>query len=258
MNAEGELILAHLQQVEDERRRRSADPALAARVEALKAYQQARFRLTYADLLADARYGGAARFFLEELYGPGDFSERDAQFVRIVPALVKLFPEEVVHTVAALAVLHALSERFDTRMALALALPGIEPRAYVQAWQAAGDNEGRRAQIRLVVDVGASLDRLTRKPLLRQSLRLMRGPARAAGLAALQAFLERGFDTFGHMKGAGGFLQTVAQREGQLCERLFAPDASDAAARLASSPGTPGAAGGSDPLEQLPRPPAVG
>ena len=37
-------------------------------------------------LQGDARYAGAARFFLDELYGPGDFSQRDAQFARVVPA----------------------------------------------------------------------------------------------------------------------------------------------------------------------------
>ena len=60
---------------------------------------------------------GAARFFLDDLYGPRDFSERDAQFARIVPALVRLFPHEIVGTVQALAALHALSERLDSAMA---------------------------------------------------------------------------------------------------------------------------------------------
>ena len=39
-------------------------------------------------------------------------------------------------------------------------------------------------------------------PLLRNALRLMRGPARAAGLAELQHTLESGFDIFKAMKGA--------------------------------------------------------
>ena len=46
---------------------------------------------------------------LDELYGPQDFSDRDAQFARVVPALVRLFPQELVETVAVLARLHALS-----------------------------------------------------------------------------------------------------------------------------------------------------
>jgi hypothetical protein len=70
--------------------------------------------------------------------------------------------------------------------------------------------------------VGSALDRYTRNPLLRHSLRLMRGPASAAGLGALQHFLETGFDTFREMRGAAYFLDTVAQRERRLAAQLFA------------------------------------
>jgi hypothetical protein len=225
MNPVGSTILTHLQSVEAERGVRAQDPALAERVQTIKAYQQARFSRGYADLLQDGRYREAARFFLEELYGPGDFSDRDAQFARIVPALVRLFPHEIVETVAHLAGLHALSERLDTEMGRHVADTRIDATAYVRAWQATGQPEARAEQIRLTVEVGRALDRYTRNPVLRHSLRLMRSPARAAGLSALQAFLERGFDTFRSMRGAEGFLSTVAAREEALRQRLFAADA---------------------------------
>ena len=117
MNKRGELILQHLGAVRVERAARAADAALAERVLHVKRYQQSRFALTYADLLGHPRYAGASRFFLDDLYGPGDFSQRDAQFARIVPALARLFPNEVVVTVEALTALHALSEQFDSEMA---------------------------------------------------------------------------------------------------------------------------------------------
>ena len=92
MAANSTSILSQLDIVARERASRATDPALAASVEAVKAYQQRRFAATYSDLLHSPRYAGAARFFLDELYGPRDFSERDAQFARVVPALVRLFP----------------------------------------------------------------------------------------------------------------------------------------------------------------------
>ena len=55
--------------------------------------------------------------------------------------------------------------------------------------------------------------------LLRGTLRMMRGPAAAAGLAELQHFLEQGFDTFKSMKGAQHFLGTVRQREEDLAAK---------------------------------------
>jgi hypothetical protein len=219
-----ESLLKELRAVDAERARRATDPALEARVQALKAWQQNRFARTYADLLANPRYEPATRFFLHELYGPGDYRQRDAQFARVIPTLTRLFPDEVIDTVAKLAQLHALSERLDTRMAEHLASPDISADDYVAAWRACGEPAARQRQVALTMAVGESLDKLTRKPLLRQTLRLMRGPAQMAGLGALQTFLESGFDTFKAMRGAGEFLSTVRHREDTLAQALFHGD----------------------------------
>lgn len=221
-------ILAHLHAVDAERRQRAAEPGLDAKATALKDFQQRRFSHTYPDLLASSRYGAAARFFLDELYGPRDYTLRDTQFAKVVPALVRLFPHEIVETVMHLAQLHALSEALDTAMARHLDRPAVEPKDYLRAWQQVGRPEDRRAQIALTLDVAGRLDRLTRKALLRTSLHLMRTPARAAGLGELQLFLETGFDTFRAMNGAQEFLAIVAAREEELAAALFAADLHDA------------------------------
>src|SRR5438270_5301061 len=228
MSSESDSILDCLRAVEAERRRRAGSPGLAARVTTLKAYQQRRFAHTYDDLLKTTRYGPAARFFLEDLYGPSDFSERDAQFARVVPGLMRVFPQEIVATVHTLAQLHALSEALDTDTASHLADGPADARSYVRAWQATGRPEDRERQIRLTLAVGESLDRLTRSPLLRQTLRMMRAPARAAGLGELQRFLETGFDTFKAMGGARDFLAAIGTRERALMRALFDATPDDA------------------------------
>ena len=214
-------ILAHLMAVDAERQRRCQDAGLAHKVNALKAWQQARFAATHEDLLRDARYGPAARFFLDDLYGPQDFAQRDAQFARIVPALVRLFPAEVVATVEALAGLHALSESLDSQMAIHLADGPIDAGGYGVCWRSTGCREQRFAQLDMALGLGRRLEKLVRKPLLRHSLRLMRSPARAAGLEALQNFLERGFDAFATMGRADHFLAQIEARERQLMTQLF-------------------------------------
>ena len=218
-------MLALLQQVDAERAVRLAEPGLDQLVQLLKRYQQIRFSNTYADLLKMPRYERATRFFLQELYGPGDYSRRDAQFARVVPALVRIFPAEVVATVGRLARLHAISERLDTRMAQALGVLVLDRASYTAAWQACGAPDQRQLQIDLTVAVGESLEQLTKKPFLRQALRMMRGPATAAGMSELQVFLESGFDTFRAMGGAAAFLQMVRSREEALAAALFAADA---------------------------------
>jgi hypothetical protein len=230
--ADSILKLLHLVQLQ--RQQRASSAGLQAQVSAIKAYQQRRFSHTYSDLLNSPRYGGASHFFLNELYGPQDFAERDTQFARVVPALVKLFPKDIVETVQLLAELHALSESLDTDMGRALTngpeQAKVEAGSYVNAWQTVGRASDRELQIALTVRLAQALDRLTHKPLLRHSLRMMRGPARAAGLESLHALLECGFDTFHAMNGAQDFLATVSERERVLAAALFAADLSAGAA----------------------------
>ena len=221
MPVDSPFILSHLSAVDAERQARLSTPDLDACVADVKKYQQLRFCHTYADMLESKRYGAASRFFLDELYGPTDFTQRDRQFARVVPVLVKLFPQEIVDTVGALAALHALSEMLDTQMGLHLASRPVNRVSYVRAWQATGRAGEREEQIRLTLSVAGQLDRLTRNLLIRNSLQLMRRPARAAGLADLQQFLERGFATFRAMKGAAEFIGTIQLRETRLAAALF-------------------------------------
>ena len=222
MSTPANAILGHLRTVAAERERRDASPELAVKVLALKRYQQNRFAKTYADLLVSPRYGQASHFFLEELYGPRDFSQRDAQFARVVPAIVRLFSDDIVGTVKTLAELHALSETLDSETASHLARSDVDAHTYIAAWQATGRAPDREHQIGLTLAVGESLEALTRNPLVRHSLRMMRGPARAAGLGDLQNFLETGFDAFKAMRGAREYLADIGQRERELARALFA------------------------------------
>ena len=216
-------LAASLAQVTREREMRACDDALQASVDAVKTYQQQRFLHTYADLSAMPRYERAVRFFVTDLYGPMDFTRRDAEFARVAPGIVRLFPRELSKTVADIAFLHALSENLDSQMARYVRVPAgpLQDADYARAWRLTGQPTERRRQIDLVLDLGRSLDRLTRHVLLRQALRAMRVPARRAGLGELQAFLEEGFGAFHAMGGATEFLAIVDQRESDFARSMF-------------------------------------
>ncbi len=213
-------------QVTQLRKACAADASLHAAVIAVKALQARRFAGTYADLLAGGEYAAAARFFLEELYSDRDFAERDAQFSRIAGAVQHLFPQQVASTAVALAHLHLLTEQLDHAMGLAwLRTSGTDGGRYVTAWRIVRQRDQREDQLSVVLRIGQEMIRLTRTPGLRLMLKMMRGPASAAGLGSLQAFLEAGFDTFGAMArnpgNAEAFLELVAQRESALIAMLF-------------------------------------
>jgi hypothetical protein len=202
-------------------------PGLAQAVSEIKAFQAKRFTGTYFDLLHIPQYQPATQFFLEELYSENDYSQRDAQFSRIAGTLERMFPQQVVQTAVALAQLHCLTEELDLATAQSwLNNPDPNPvTRYITAWQKVGRRADRDAQLSGSLAVGQELVTLTRTPGLRLALKMMRKPASLAGMAALQHFLESGFDTFAAMgsksEGTAFFLETVKKREAALIDQLF-------------------------------------
>lgn len=223
-----ENIRQSIARVTELRNAQALAPALAQAVRAIKQLQSRRFLGSYADLMRDPTVRPATQFFLDELYSPGDFSARDAQFVRIAGTPQTVFPRPVVNTALTLAQLHTLTEELDHAMGqawLAHEEAGSEAARYALAWRRAGRADARRQQLAWVMELGHDLTRFTRTPGLATMLRMMRRPAQAAGMGALQHFLEVGFGTFGALarqRGAvEGFLATVQARETQLMELLF-------------------------------------
>jgi hypothetical protein len=203
------------------------DGAATALLLALRKWQALRLARTYADLSASERYAPATAFFLSDLYGERDFTERDLSLERAYPVLVKILPNAVILPVAWAIELHALTAELDRALCKALQVQGritggITESAYASAYRYCANPRLRQRQIDLLLAVGERLDRVVGKPLLRRLLRMARKPAHAAGFAQLQDFLERGLSAFKHMRGASGFLATIARRETQISERLFA------------------------------------
>lgn len=230
---DGEAIGRELAACIAEARQLRAERASDARPEdypRLKEWQAARLARTYADLLASPRYRPAAAFFLSDLYGPKDFRTRDEELARVVPIMVHVLPARALLTLLEAVKMDTLSESLDTAMVHALRALGkhqaIDWPGYVAAYRACGRRKDRELQIALCDKIGKTLDRLTRMPLIRISLKLMSGPAHLSGLGALHTFLQDGFDAFSFMKGADEFLAIVTERETALMQELFAnPDA---------------------------------
>jgi len=217
-----ERIRVHLEQVQA-LHRQALELDLSDAMAQVKRLQARRFRGTYRDLLQDPGTSDAARFFLEDLYGAHDFSERDRQFARIAGAIEHLFPQDVGQLACDLAELHATTESLD--LSLAAHWQGqcsahTEALRYLRAWRLTGPPEARRLQLRAVCHLGNELQRMTRRASLRMALRMMRRPAEAAGLGALQRFLETGFDAFGDLDDAQAFLLCIRERECAWLDRL--------------------------------------
>ena len=203
----------------------AADARLRGWSQALKHWQSARLAATHADLLAEPRHREAARFFLDDLYGAKDFSQRDAELGHVIPVLVRTLPESALATLADAVELDALSERLDEAMARLLREDdeaGIDEAAYARAYRACAPMADREHQLDLVLAIGRSLDRLVRMPLLGALLSAMAGPARLAGVPTMHDFLLRGFRAFKGIGGASAFLARIDARERDLLHALYA------------------------------------
>lgn len=197
-------------------------PEIAATKGAVRTWQNRRFARTYTDFSRNPRYRAAVEFFLHELYGDRDMTARDADLARVLPMMIKMLPAVALQTVRDALAFEAHSERLDAEVARCLGHRSLDLASYGDAFRACGRREEREEQVRCVSQIGRALDRTTRWPLIGTTLKLMRAPARAAGMAKLQEFLEGGYGAFKQMNGAEEFLVTIAKRETTVVERLFA------------------------------------
>jgi hypothetical protein len=205
----------------------ASNAALAARLGRLRAFQSARLGATYADLAEQPRYAAAIRFFRHDLYGSGGAGLRGLDFTRAVPAMRRLLPEEMMRLASRAIALNALTHDLDRMLLASLPCGAFTAADYCRAWRRSATPAARRRHIGLTCEVGAGLDRYVHRRVVRASLALMRRPARAAGLGALQEFLERGHAAFHGMGGADEFLTIIRRRESAFHEAIVA--GSDAA-----------------------------
>ena len=235
MSAIAERLRALLQRIQKQHELTRKSPDVQGRLAALRHWQALRLEVTYADIRPQKRFAAACEFFLNDLYGEGDFGDRDRAVERVVPIMLRLLPEPVLNSLARAIELNALSQELD--FAAARALPAqctsaakISDEDYARAYLASAglgqlpvernprkrrssSQRCRREQLALLLILGRELDRLVKKPLLNELLRMCRWPAKLAGLGALQSFLERGFAAFGKLSGAGPFLGIILKRE---------------------------------------------
>jgi len=220
-----EALRRHLKTAKALRLQANQAPAAARKRMLLREWQAERLARSYAGLLASERFGQAAQFFLSDLYGPKDFSSRDEEVERILPLLVSLLPASALQTIALAIEVDALTEELDAAMVdeldRARTINCIDEDAYTSAYRQVGRRQERERQIVLIRTTGEALERLARNSLLTTLLRLMRAPAKLAGLGDLHAFLASGFVAFRHMGNALEFLDCIESTERKLFQNMF-------------------------------------
>ena len=198
-----------------------------ASFDALQQWQRARLKRSFQDVISSDNYRPAGEFFLSELYGGLDFRERDQDMDRVMPLMIRFLPDRTLATMAEAFELQAISLEFDMAMAGHMqqaSITELDMDSYCRIYRSCSDKAGRERQILLIRKLGYDLDKLVRKPMVNYLVRLMRGPAHAAGFGRLQQFLETGLESFRAMEDPEWFIETVYEREWEAMQRMFAGD----------------------------------
>jgi len=194
----------------------------------LQRWQRKRLAKSYSDLSSQESYRPACEFFLDDLYGGLDFLKRDQDVAKVMPLMVKFLPGRFLIAMADAFELQAISLEFDMSMVAHMDSANstkLSTATYAQIYRSCGDRPLRESQIQLMRDLGRELAILAHKPFVTQLIRLMRGPANAAGFNALQSFLEAGVVSFRTLDDPAYFINTIYEREWLSMQKLFAGEA---------------------------------
>jgi hypothetical protein len=193
--------------------------------DALQQWQRARIARSFQDLAEQEGYRPAVHFFLTELYGGLDFRERDQEMAKVMPVMIRFLPDGTLATMSEAFELQAMSLEFDMQLAAEMARRGLvklDMDLYCEVYRAGDDRAGRERQILLIRKLGHDLDKLVTRPWVNYLVRLLRGPAHAAGFGRLQEFLESGLESFRALEDPVLFIETIYEREWSAMEKLFA------------------------------------
>ena len=192
---------------------------------ALQEFQAMRLESTYADLKQDPEYREFGRFFFEEIYGPEDFSFRDASIRKLHGALKGKVHKGVVAAVDRVLEFQELSEDLDDRMTAEMIETGAGPELtmdqYREIYRSLDNYNQRLYQIDLAMDVTRDFFRLSRKWIVGISLKTARSAAHLMGLGRIMDFVHQGYTALQTISEIEPFIGTVRRRERAFNDEIF-------------------------------------
>jgi len=215
-----EKIIQDLQETE-QMHRLVIQQSLTENIRALQAWQTKRLLVTHEDLWHSKRFKPAMQFFIDEIYGPKDFSQRDMELARVVPKMAKVLPNKGLKSLQAALRLNSLSLELDIALAQKLGNEEINRNNYFVCYRQADNQSKREEQIQLLEDLGLDLAQVVKVTGISALLMLSRKPAKAAGVDSLHRFLENGFKSFKKLGEVHDFIDPIISRERALMHSLF-------------------------------------
>ncbi|MDT0594129.1 FFLEELY motif protein [Glaciecola petra] len=217
------LSLQHTQNMQ----KHIAENNLTTHIRHLQAWQTKRLLVTHDDLWQSKRFKPAMQFFIDELYGPKDFSQRDNELARVVPKMAKLLPDKALLSLQAALKLNALSLELDLSLIQDLGKNTLDHNSYFASYKACNNQTKREEQIQLLENLGLDLAQVVKISGISAILMLSRKPAKVAGVKSLHEFLEKGFKSFKKLGNVHDFINPIILKERKMMLALFENDEND-------------------------------
>ena len=190
----------------------------------LQIWQCKRLLISHQDMYQQKRFKPAVEFFIDELYGPSDFSQRDQDIARIVPKMSNFLPEKALQSLASALHLNTLSFELDFELARKLINTEINRDTYAEAYISCDNLTSRQQQIDYIRTLGNDLADVVKMRGISALLFISRKPAKIAGVLALHEFLEKGFKSFKNLGNVEDFIIPVVNKELQIMQQLANPN----------------------------------
>jgi hypothetical protein len=190
-------------------------------IRAVQAWQCKRLMTSHKKMYEQSKFKPAVEFFVNELYGPKDFSQRDKDIARVAPKMAKLLPETALQSLVSALHLNALSFELDFDIAKKLKDKDINRETYLEAYRACDNRNARQQQIYFIEVLGKDLAEVVKMRGISALLLLSRKPAKLAGVQALHEFIESGFKAFKKLGNVDDFILPIIHFEQGLMNQMF-------------------------------------
>jgi hypothetical protein len=194
---------------------------LTETIRELQTWQTKRLLVTHDDLWRSKRFKPAMQFFIDEIYGPKDFSQRDIELARMVPNMAKVLPNKGLKSLQAALRLNSLSLELDIALVKELGSKEINRSNYFTCYRQSDNQAKREEQIQLLGKLGLDLAQVVKITGISAILMLARKPAKIAKVESLHRFLEKGFKSFKKLGEVHDFIDPIINRERELMHSLF-------------------------------------
>jgi len=200
------------------------ESGLMPTIRAVQAWQCKRLLASHQQMYQQERFRPGVEFFINELYGPNDFSQRDKDIARVVPKMSKFLPEKALQSLASALHLNTLSFELDYDLAKQLVDTDINRDTYAKAYVSCDNLVKRQQQIDYILTLGNDLADVVKMKGIASLLFISRKPAKMAGVLALHEFLEKGFKSFRNLGNVEDFIVPIANKEHQIMQQLANPN----------------------------------